>query len=102
VTTRRSAELAARRLAELGYPPERVERVSLLVRHHMARFSTEDGARRFLERVGDPGLAADVLVLREADERGKHPEATAEHVAHMRELLADATRSEPDAAAAGG
>jgi tRNA nucleotidyltransferase (CCA-adding enzyme) len=68
------ATMAERRLRELKYPTERINRIRDLVQHHMyPAFNTTKGARRFLNRVGDH--ADDLLKLRWADQGGKseHP-----------------------------
>lgn len=65
------AVLTEENLFDLKYPVSRIHRVSDLVQHHMwAPFTSEKGARKFLNRVGD--LADDLLDIREADQLGKH------------------------------
>jgi tRNA nucleotidyltransferase (CCA-adding enzyme) len=64
------AEMAKTRLEQLRYPQASVKRVSDLVLHHMFPwFSTDKGARRFVNRVGD--YAEDLMDIREADNGGK-------------------------------
>jgi putative nucleotidyltransferase with HDIG domain len=64
------AELAEARLKDLKYPNTRAERVRDLIQHHMyPDFSSQKGARKFLNRVGDH--ADDLLTLRQADRYGK-------------------------------
>ena len=54
----------------LRYPNDRTKRVTDLVRHHMfPAFTSEKGARKFMNRVGDH--ADDLLNLRWADQGGK-------------------------------
>ena len=54
----------------LRYPKDRTQRVTQLVEHHMfPAFTSEKGARRFLNRVGDH--ADDLMDLRWADQGGK-------------------------------
>jgi tRNA nucleotidyltransferase (CCA-adding enzyme) len=64
------AVMTEKLMKRLGYPNDRIERVSNLVRFHMyAPFSTTKGARKFLNRVGD--YADDLLDIRWADQDGK-------------------------------
>lgn len=54
----------------LRYPNDRTQRVTDLVNHHMfAAFTSQKGARKFLQRVGDH--ADDLMNLRWADQGGK-------------------------------
>lgn len=54
----------------LRYPNDRAKRVTELVQHHMfPAFTSQKGARKFLQRVGDH--ADDLLDLRWADQGGK-------------------------------
>jgi tRNA nucleotidyltransferase (CCA-adding enzyme) len=54
----------------LRYPNDRIKRVTDLVQHHMfPAFTSEKGARKFLNRVGDH--ADDLLDIRWADQGGK-------------------------------
>lgn len=82
------AVLADRRLTELKYPNKRIEKVNRLIAGHMwAPFTSEKGARRFLNTHGE--LADDLLILRLGDQGGKsvYP-ATPEHsLDNQRELL---------------
>lgn len=64
------ADLLKKRLNDLRYPADRIKRMEELSRGHMfAPFTTDKGARRFLNQYGD--LADDLMVLREADQGGK-------------------------------
>lgn len=64
------AKLAEQRLEALKYPRERIDRVRNLINHHMfPAYTTDKGARRFLNKVGDH--ADDLFILREADQGGK-------------------------------
>lgn len=64
------AQMAADRLRALRYPNNRVDRIQALVQHHMFDpFTTERGARKFLNRTGEH--ADDLLDLRWADQGGK-------------------------------
>jgi tRNA nucleotidyltransferase (CCA-adding enzyme) len=64
------ADQAYERMMALKYPKDRAERVRDLVQHHMfPAFTTEKGARKFLNTVGDH--ADDLLHLRWADQGGK-------------------------------
>lgn len=66
------ADMTQDALRRLRFPNERVDRVSHLVRHHMfPDFDTPKGARKFLNRVGGPQNANDLLMLRRADQEGK-------------------------------
>lgn len=64
------ADLAYQRLRDLKFPADRIQRVTDLVAAHMyGPFTSEKGARRFLNQHGD---LADALVhLRDADQGGK-------------------------------
>lgn len=65
------ARMAAERLRALKYPTARIDRIKHLINNHMfATFSSEKGARKFLNRVGDQH-ADDLLTLRHADQYGK-------------------------------
>lgn len=64
------SEMARAAMNRLRYPTDRTNRVSQLVQHHMwPAFTTQKGARRFLNRVGDH--ANDLFTIREADQGGK-------------------------------
>ncbi len=66
------AEMAFALLTRLHYPRSVVERVTLLVRHHMfdqSVGSTDAAVRRFIRRVGRPHLDQ-LFALREADNVG--------------------------------
>lgn len=80
--------LAERRLRNLKYPEKRITRICKLIGGHMwPPFTSETGARRFLNKYGD--LADDLLTLRYGDQGGKsiYP-ATPEHsLDKQRELL---------------
>ena len=65
------ADMAAELLLRLRYPTARIERITHLIRHHMfASFQSENGARRFINRVGDE-YVDDLLKIRWADNGGK-------------------------------
>lgn len=85
------ATLAQRWMRDMKYPVSRTKRVHDLVRHHMfPAFSSQRGARKFLNRVGDH--ADDLLTLRAADQEGKGtPEfqATKTPVEQMQSLVED-------------
>lgn len=64
------ADLARDRLNHLRYPKDRINRIVDLVQHHMfPAFTSEKGARRFIQQAGDN--AEDLLHLRWADQGGK-------------------------------
>jgi tRNA nucleotidyltransferase (CCA-adding enzyme) len=64
------ADMANERLHQLRYPNDRIDRITDLVQHHMfPAFTTEKGARKFINRVGDH--AEDLMDIREADNGGK-------------------------------
>jgi tRNA nucleotidyltransferase/poly(A) polymerase len=64
------AKMVEDRMRSLNYPVARINRVRDLVQHHMfAPFSSDKGARTFLNRVGPH--ADDLLDIREADQSGK-------------------------------
>ena len=65
------AEMVRERLATLGFPKDKIDRIVHLVRYHMFRFVSglSDGhIRKFLHRVGEEHLE-DFLQLRRADNR---------------------------------
>lgn len=65
------ADMARQRMTALEYPNSRIDRVEHLVKHHMySPFTSEKGARKFINRVGDQH-ADDLLRLRWADQGGK-------------------------------
>lgn len=65
------SDMARQRLSELRYPTDRIDRIGHLIHHHMfPAFSSQQGARKFINRVGD-SHADDLLNLREADIGGK-------------------------------
>lgn len=64
------SRMAAARLLHLKYPTNRINRIARLIDAHMwAPFTSERGARRFLNKYGD--LADDLLILRYGDNGGK-------------------------------
>ncbi len=64
------AEKTRALLNRLRYPNDRINRITDLVQHHMwPAFTSERGARKFLNRVGDH--ADDLMDLRWADQGGK-------------------------------
>lgn len=64
------AEMARSAMNRLRYPNDRIQRVTGLVQNHMfPGFTSEKGARKFLQRVGP--LADDLLDLRWGDQGGK-------------------------------
>lgn len=64
------AEMTNALMNRLRYPNDRTQRVTNLVQNHMfPAFTSEKGARKFLQRVGDG--ADDLLDLRWADQGGK-------------------------------
>lgn len=64
------ARMTSAAMSRLRYPNDRTKRVTELVQHHMfPAFTSEKGARKFLNRVGDH--ADDLLDLRWADQGGK-------------------------------
>jgi tRNA nucleotidyltransferase/poly(A) polymerase len=66
------ADMTQDALRRLRFPNERIDRVQHLVRNHMfPDFDTPKGARKFLNRVGGPENARDLLTLRRADQEGK-------------------------------
>lgn len=82
------ADQAHERMMALKYPKERADRVRDLIQHHMFNaFTTEKGARRFLNTVGDH--ADDLLDLRQADQGGKsvYPTDPSLSVDQHRELV---------------
>jgi len=65
------AEMTQRLLTELKFPVDRIQRIEHLVRWHMfPPFQAPNGARKFINRVGDEH-ADDLLNLRWADSGGK-------------------------------
>lgn len=65
------AEMAEKLLTELRFPNDRIARIKHLVQHHMfAPFSAPNGARKFLNKVGDEH-ADDLMKIRWADSGGK-------------------------------
>jgi tRNA nucleotidyltransferase (CCA-adding enzyme) len=80
------------RLTHMRWPVARRKRISDLIHNHMfAAFSTQKGARKFLNRVGDH--ADDLLALRHADMFGKGTDEyqnSKTPVAHMRQLVEEA------------
>lgn len=64
------AEQAGALMKRLRYPNARIDRVTGLIQHHMfPAFTSEKGARKYMNRVGDH--ADDLLDLRWADQGGK-------------------------------
>lgn len=90
------AEMAEKRLKALKYPNARTERMRDLIQHHMyPDFSSEKGARKFVNRVGEH--ADDLLVLRDADRYGKGTneyQDTKTPVQDQRQLLWDIRNSQ--------
>ncbi len=83
------ADMAAVRLHTLKYPAARVNRIVYLIENHMwAPFTTERGARRFLNKHGE-SLAYDLLNLRFGDQHGKteYPGREGHDLNTQRELL---------------
>jgi|GEM_PF-59217 len=67
------ADMARDLMRRLKFPNDRIDRVGTLVRWHMyPPFESAQGARRFVNKVGD-GNADDLLTLRWADSGGKDP-----------------------------
>jgi tRNA nucleotidyltransferase (CCA-adding enzyme) len=65
------AALARQRLNALKYPADTVDRVSHLIDHHMyPSFTTQKGARKFINKVGDDHADA-LMDLRQSDQGGK-------------------------------
>ncbi len=65
------AEMAEKLLTELRFPNDRIARIVHLVQHHMfPPFSAPNGARKFLNKVGDEH-ADDLMKIRWADSGGK-------------------------------
>jgi tRNA nucleotidyltransferase (CCA-adding enzyme) len=82
------ADQARQRLNDLRYPKDRIDRITNLIQHHMfPGFTTEKGARRFLNTVGNH--ADDLLHLRWADQGGKsaYPTDPSLSVDQHRQLL---------------
>lgn len=80
------AEMASGLLWDLKLPADRITRIERIVRHHMfPSYTTEPGARRFVNRVGDD-YADDMLTLRWADVDGKEKDFDS-NVPQMRQLL---------------
>lgn len=64
------ADMTRALMNRLRYPNDRINRVTKLVQNHMwSPFTTQKGARKFMNRVGDH--ADDLLDLRWADQGGK-------------------------------
>ena len=64
------AAMVRQRLVDLKYPNKRIMRIVALVESHMWNpFTTQKGARKFLNKYGD--LADDLLTLRYGDQNGK-------------------------------
>lgn len=87
------ARMAREICPRLGLDSERSARICHLVRHHMFQsFSTERGARRFVERVGSQP-AEDLLLFRQADwEAAGDPVAFCDG---LRALIAGSTEPAP-------
>lgn len=83
------AEMAEGVLSRLRYPANRISRVKHLINNHMfPSFNSPKGARKFLNNIGSPEAANDLLMLREADHMGKGNEnATRMMVDKMRNLI---------------
>lgn len=80
------ADMAKAALTRLKFPRARIDRVEHLVRHHMfPEFTTETGARKFMNRVG-PEHADDLITMRDGDLAGKPYRE--QNVGVMRDLLA--------------
>lgn len=74
-----------------NYPSQNIGNVTGLIQHHMfPEFNGPNGARRFINRVGGPETAQNLLDLRQADHMGKgNDHATAQMVNKMRDLVED-------------
>lgn len=85
------ADYAREALKRLRYPNQRTERIVHLIQHHMfPDFFALNGARKFLNRVGDSQTAFDLLDLREADLAGKGTKKELTKVETMRQLVRQA------------
>jgi tRNA nucleotidyltransferase (CCA-adding enzyme) len=72
-----SAEMAKEFMKRMGYSNNDIDRVTNIIQHHMfPYFSTEAGARKFINKVGDPDTAHDLINLRDADAHGKRDGTT--------------------------
>lgn len=68
-----SARMAYEYMKRMAYPNERINRVVGMIQNHMfPYFSSETGARKFLNTAGDSQTAYDLMDLREADSHGKN------------------------------
>lgn len=68
----RGADMAQEFMQRLGYPQERIDKVDNLIRNHMWNFySTNAGARRFINRAGSPEAANNLFDLKQGDIVGK-------------------------------
>jgi tRNA nucleotidyltransferase (CCA-adding enzyme) len=66
------ARMARVMMQRLHFSNDRIQRVEALITHHMfPSFKTSAGARKFLQKVGDPQTAYDLVRLRMADLAGK-------------------------------
>lgn len=90
---RLGSQMVAERLRALKYPTARIDRVKHLVNHHMfPAFSSEKGARKFLNRVGDQH-ADDLLTFRHADHNSKGVNATLDTSAQAMQGIVDRVRA---------
>jgi tRNA nucleotidyltransferase (CCA-adding enzyme) len=91
------AKLAEALLARLAFPRREVERISVLVRHHMFNYETRWSAaaiRRFVRRVARDNVD-DLLKLRAADNMGSGLPASAGKLDELRRRIDDELRSNP-------
>lgn len=74
------ADMTDQIMKRLRYPNDRRSRVVGLVQNHMfPYFTSEKGARRFINKVGDPDTAYDLMNLRESDASGKNDNTVSPH-----------------------
>lgn len=80
----RGSDITQEFMNRLQYPQDRIDRVTNLIRNHGWNFySTPGGARRFINKAGDPNAASDLLDLREADLQGKGTPIDPESLANL-------------------
>jgi tRNA nucleotidyltransferase (CCA-adding enzyme) len=95
--------MAEERLTHMKWPVARRKRIGELIRHHMfGAFSSQKGARKFLNTVGDH--ADDLLILRHADMFGKGTDEAQNSktpVTHMSELVNQARQAPAPTALSG-
>ncbi len=91
------ATMAIERLRELKYPEKRIQRIGSLIAGHMwAPFTTERGARRFMNKYGE--LADDLITLRYGDQNGKYESPTnPEHNLILQRGLLETVREKGEA-----